>query len=70
MVLGVCLEMNEREREISTSLMIEGFNDCAFEAGTTVTGGQSIMSPWPIIGGVGIAGVEEYLHPVNARPGD
>ena len=39
MVLGVCLDMSEREREISTSLMIEGFNDCAIEAGTTVTGG-------------------------------
>lgn len=39
MVLGVCLEMNEKEREVTTSLMIEGFNDCANEAGTSVTGG-------------------------------
>lgn len=41
--------MTEKEREVTTSLMIEGFNDCATDAGTTVTGGQSIMSPWPIM---------------------
>ena len=34
MVLGVCLDMNEKEREVSTSLMIEGFNDCATDVGT------------------------------------
>jgi selenide,water dikinase len=39
MVLGVCLDMTEKEREVTTSLMIEGFNDCATEARTTVTGG-------------------------------
>lgn len=39
MVLGVCLDMNEKEREVTTSLMIEGFNDCVEEAGSTVTGG-------------------------------
>jgi len=32
--------------------MIRGFNDCATEAKTMITGGQSIMNPWPIIGGV------------------
>lgn len=39
MVLGVCLDMSEKEREVTTSLMIEGFNDCATDAGTMVTGG-------------------------------
>jgi len=30
------------------------------------------MSPWPIVGGVGIAGVseDEYFLPINAKPGD
>lgn len=31
--------MNVKEQEVTTSLMIEGFNDCATDAGTTVTGG-------------------------------
>jgi selenide, water dikinase len=52
MILGVSLQMNKAEREIVTSEMIRGFNDCAVEAGTMITGGQSIMNPWPIIGGV------------------
>ena len=39
MVLGVCIDMSEKEQEVSTSLMIEGFNDCAIDAGTQVTGG-------------------------------
>ena len=32
--------------------MMRGFNDCASEAETIITGGQSVMNPWPIIGGV------------------
>lgn len=39
MVLGVCTKMTDYEKEISTSLMLEGFNDCAAEASTSVTGG-------------------------------
>lgn len=39
MVLGVCTKMTEVEKEVSTALMIEGFNDCAAEALTSVTGG-------------------------------
>lgn len=52
MVLAVSLDMDEKEREVITREMIRGFNDTAEEAGTTVTGGQSILNPWPIIGGV------------------
>lgn len=39
MVLGVCTKMTEEEKLISTSLMLEGFNDCAEEASTSVSGG-------------------------------
>jgi len=52
MVLGVSLEMSEKAREIMTREMIRGFNDTCIEADTKITGGQSIMNPWPIIGGV------------------
>ena len=30
--------MNEKEREVVTSLMTKGFDDCAAEANTSVTG--------------------------------
>jgi selenide, water dikinase len=39
MVLGVSLEMSEVAREITTREMIRGFNDCATDAGTKITGG-------------------------------
>jgi selenide,water dikinase len=52
MVLAVSLEMDAKEREVITREMIRGFNDTAEEAGTVITGGQSILNPWPIIGGV------------------
>ena len=63
MVLGISLEMSELERKVVTKEMIRGFNDCATEAGTTITGGQSIMNPWPIIGGVAnvICHESEYI---------
>lgn len=52
--------------------MIRGFNDCAVEAKTIVTGGQSINNPWPIIGGVAnvICREEEYIKPNNGQVGD
>jgi len=39
MVLGISLEMNDAEREVVTREMMRGFDDCAREAGTAVTGG-------------------------------
>jgi selenide,water dikinase len=39
MVLAISKMMNENEREIVTREMIRGFNDCAVDAGTIVTGG-------------------------------
>ena len=52
--------------------MIRGFNDCAKEANTLITGGQSVMNPWPIIGGVAnVVCFEDEYVPVNqAQPGD
>lgn len=64
--------MLEQHREIVTREMIRGFNDCALEAGTLITGGQSIMNPWPIIGGEAnvICRKDEYLSPNFGEPGD
>ena len=52
--------------------MIRGFNDCAKEADTLITGGQSVMNPWHIIGGVAnVVCFEDEYVPVNqAQPGD
>lgn len=72
MILGVSLQMRENEREIITREMMKGFNDKAREAGTNVTGGQSVMNPWPMIGGTAISVVKksEVKFPNNAKEGD
>jgi len=72
MLLAASNEMSEDCRDIVTKQIIKGFNDLAKEAGTTVTGGQTVLNPWPIIGGVATAVVsaEDYIYPVSAIPGD
>lgn len=72
MILGVSRKMSPVEREIAIKLIIKGFNDAANEAGCLVTGGQTVLNPWVIIGGVATSVVEEsqIILPVNAQPGD
>lgn len=41
-----------QDREHVMPLMIRGFRDAAEEGGTSVTGGQTVINPWIIIGGV------------------
>ncbi|KAF1778529.1 PurM-like, N-terminal domain [Phytophthora cactorum] len=46
----------ERETgDVVTTQMIRGFNDLARQAHTNVTGGQTVMNPWPIVGGVAMS---------------
>jgi selenide,water dikinase len=59
MLLGVSNQMTLKEREVVTPLIIKGFNDLAAEAGTTVNGGQTVLNPWYIIGGVATAVVKQ-----------
>ena len=42
--------MPQVERDIVTAAMMRGFVDCATEAGTSVTGGQTVLGPWPTLG--------------------
>ncbi len=72
MILGVSIQMKEKEREIITSQIIKGFNDKATEAGTSITGGQSVMNPWPIIGGTAFSVLprKDIIFPNNCRNGD
>lgn len=51
MILSVSTKMEEEHRDIVTRKMIEGFNDACKEAGTKVSGGQTVFNPWPILGG-------------------
>jgi len=52
MLLAACRDMPEEERVICTQEMVKGFRDACTEAGTSITGGQTVLNPWPIIGGV------------------
>ncbi|TMW60187.1 hypothetical protein Poli38472_000229 [Pythium oligandrum] len=72
MMLGVCRDMNDKERDVVTTQLIRGFNDLAREANTNVTGGQTVMNPWPLVGGaaMSVRSESEIIRPVNAVPGD
>ena len=72
MILGVSTEMNEIEKDVCTTLMIQGFTDAAEQAKTQVGGGQTVYNPWPMMGGCAIAVVEDggFTMPNFAQPGD
>ena len=59
MLLAACREMPEDQRNICTKEMIRGFRDACDEAETAITGGQTVLNPWPIIGGVATSVVAE-----------
>jgi len=72
MLLAASQDMSPEERAICTNLMVRGFRDACTEAETTVTGGQTVLNPWPIIGGVATSVVsrEEYVSSDGACIGD
>merc|ERR1739844_774070 len=72
MLLAVSTKMTEKERDVVVPLMMRGFKDCALEANSTVTGGQTVMNPWCTIGGVGttVCQPNEFIMPDNAVVGD
>ncbi|XP_022705097.1 selenide, water dikinase-like isoform X1 [Varroa jacobsoni] len=72
MVLAVAREMTPDEREKVVPQLMRGLNDHAIKAGTRIRGGQTILNPWPIIGGVATACVhrEQIVMPDNGEAGD
>lgn len=72
MILGISKAMKENEREIITRELIKGFNDACEEAETKVTGGQSVMNPWPMIGGTAVSSVDttSIIMPNNIQLND
>lgn len=47
--------MNEHQKDVSTTLMIQGFTDAAQQAKTQVGGGQTVYNMWPMMGGCAIS---------------
>jgi len=72
MLLAVSTKMTEKERDVVMPLMMRGFKDCALEAGTSLTGGQTVMNPWCTIGGVAtsVCQPNEFIIPDSAIAGD
>jgi selenide,water dikinase len=72
MILAESTDMSKEERHTVTSLMIKGFHDLVQEAGSRVTGGQTVMNPWPIIGGTAMSTCkqEDFIMPEHAVEGD
>jgi selenide,water dikinase len=64
--------MGAEERDVVMSLMMKGFNDLATEASTRVTGGQTVINAWPLIGGVAmsVCKEEDLCRPENLVAGD
>jgi len=52
MLVAVSTKMTDAERDAVVPLMMKGFKDCAAEAGSDVTGGQTVLNPWLTVGGV------------------
>jgi len=72
MILAASTDMTKQDRAIVTPLMIKGFNDQVKAASSIVTGGQTVMNPWPIIGGtaVSVCKREDFILPEGAVDGD
>lgn len=72
MLLGVSNKMTDKERDVVVPIMMRGFKDLAEDAGTQVSGGQTVLNPWLTIGGVAttVCQSNEFIMPDNAVVGD
>eukprot|EP00796_Vickermania_ingenoplastis_P006752 gene6752-4844_t len=73
MLLAASTDMDEMERTVTTTEILRGFAERVSLAQTRVTGGQTVMNPWPLIGGVAMSVVaaSEMISPSGQlRVGD
>lgn len=72
MLLGVSQKLTRKQRDVVTPLIIQGFSDLCEEAGTSCNGGQSVINPWFIIGGVAssVCKTSDVIMPNEAVEGD
>ncbi|VDD75427.1 unnamed protein product [Mesocestoides corti] len=71
LLLGIPTDMDSTERTIVTSLIMQGFQECALKAGTSVRGGQTVYNPWVLIGGAATSVVPDtdFIMPNQAEAG-
>ncbi|KAL5109660.1 Inactive selenide water dikinase-like protein [Taenia crassiceps] len=71
LLLGIPTTMTVEERTTITALIMQGFQECALKAGTSVRGGQTTYNPWVLIGGVATSVVpdSEFIMPNKAEEG-
>jgi len=71
MLLSTSKEFSETERDVVIPLIMKGFQDTAREAGCLVTGGQTVVNPWVIVGGVASSVVRDgdVIMPEGAKSG-
>jgi selenide,water dikinase len=72
MLLGISENFTYTQRQVVTPMMIQGFTDLCAEAGTSVNGGQTVINPWVIIGGVAsaVCNKSEFIMPHGVVAGD
>ncbi|KAM9249279.1 LOW QUALITY PROTEIN: selenide, water dikinase 1-like, partial [Dugong dugon] len=71
MLLGISNKMTNRERDKVIPLIVRGFKGAAEEAGTPVTGGQTVLNPWIVLGGGATSVCQaKFIMPDNAVSGD
>ena len=72
MLLASSKDFSGKEMDVVMPMIIRGFCDKAREAGTEVRGGQTVVNPWVIIGGVATSVSErkEIIMPDAAEIGD
>ncbi|PVU90834.1 hypothetical protein BB561_004690 [Smittium simulii] len=72
MILGISQQLEPELKDPVVRLIMKGYFDAASEAGTIVTGGQTIRNPWFLLGGVAssVSEVSEIIRPINSIPGD
>lgn len=52
MLLGISSRITQKERDVIAPLMIRGFKHAADIAGCAVRGGQTVVNPWMLLGGI------------------
>lgn len=72
LLLGIAKELSNAQRKVVIPMILEGFRDLAKEAGVSINGGQTVVNPWMIIGGVAtsVCTQREIIIPNQAVPGD
>jgi len=72
MLLATSTKFSSVEDETVIPMIMSGFRDCCFAAGTQVRGGQTARNPWVLLGGcaTSVLPKEKFIMPTGAKVGD